>query len=384
MRNQKLSSQQGKASEAGFTLVELLIAAVIFTVVSGAAFSLFAKHQPIFNQQQNLAEVNIALRNAVAQMQLDVANAGANYYAGVNVPNYPVGVVVTNNVVASGGDCRSGTPLVYGANCFDALNLITADSATPPTNPSNGSGACTVTSGATMYLAPAGVAGYASAAAATGAAANFHSGDQILLVKNDGSQYTTVKLTAAGGTATVSGNRFVTLTHTATTTSGVTTGYNTAASGNDPYGMTTNVNSMLNEQYCPTDYVLRITPIQYSVDRTDPTNPVLIRTVAGTAQTLSQKTLATQIVGFKLGVSLFNNATDTDTTTYSFDASNYNNGSAVPYNYTLVRSVMVSLIGRTKPTTDPSYKFRNSFDSGAYEIQGVSLVVNPRNMSMSD
>jgi hypothetical protein len=45
---------------------------------------------------------------------------------------------------------------------------------------------------------------------------------------------------------------------------------------------------------------------------------------------------------------------------------------------------MISLIGRTKPTTDPSYKFRNSFDSGAYEIQGVSLVVNPRNMSMSD
>jgi prepilin-type N-terminal cleavage/methylation domain-containing protein len=384
MRKRKLSSQKGKASEAGFTLMELLIAVLIFTVVSGAAFSLFAKHQPIFNQQQNLAEVNIALRNAVAQMQLDVANAGANYYAAVNVPNYPVGVVVTNNVVVSGGDCRAGTPLVYGANCFDSLSIITADSTTLPTNPSNGSGACTVTSGTTLYLAPAGVAGYANAAAATAAAAKFLSGDQILLVKNDGSQYTTVKLTAAGGTATVAGNKFVTLTHTATTTSSGTTGYNSAASGNDPYGMTVNVNSMLNEQYCPTDYVLRITPIQYSVDRTDPTNPVLVRTVAGTAQTLSQKILATQIIGFKLGVSLFNNATDTDTTTYSFDASSYNNGSAVPYNYTLVRSLMVSLIGRTKPTTDPSYRFRNSFDSGAYEIQGVSLVINPRNMSMSD
>src|ERR1700676_4013941 len=142
MRNQRMFSRQEKVSEAGFTLVELLAAAVIFMVVSGAAFSLFAKHQPLFNQQQNLAEVNISLRNAVAQMKLDVANAGANYYAGVNVPNYPVGVVVTNNVVASGGDCRSGTPLVYGDNCFDSLNLITADSATPPTNPSNGSGAC--------------------------------------------------------------------------------------------------------------------------------------------------------------------------------------------------------------------------------------------------
>ena len=148
--------------------------------------------------------------------------------------------------------------------------------------------------------------------------------------------------------------------------------------------MTTNVNSMLNEQYCPTDYVLRITPIQYSVDLTDPSNPVLTRTVAGTTQTLSQKTLATNIIGFKLGVSLFNNTTDTDTTTYSFDASNYNNGSAVAYNYTLVRSLMISLIGRTTPSTDPNYVFRNSFDGGAYEIQGITTVINPRNMSMSD
>jgi len=52
----------------------------------------------------------------------------------------------------------------------------------------------------------------------------------------------------------------VTLTHTATTSttvSGTTyTGFNTAASGNDPYGMTTNVNSMIGEQYCPTDWAL--------------------------------------------------------------------------------------------------------------------------------
>jgi prepilin-type N-terminal cleavage/methylation domain-containing protein len=388
MQNHPLSGTRRNARESGFTLVELLIATAIFLIIGAATLQLFAQHQPIFNQQQNLAEVNIALRNAVAQMQLDIANAGANYYTGVNIPNYPVGVVVNNNVVASGGDCRSGTPLQYGTNCFDNISIITADSATAPTNPSNGSGGCAVASGTSLYLAPLGTSGYATSAAATTAAASYLNGDQILLLKNDGSQYTTVKLTAAGSTATVSGNKFVLLTHTATTSttvSGTTyTGFNTAASGNDPYNMTTNVNSLLNEQFCTTDYVLRITPIQYKVDLTDPTNPVLTRTVAGLTQTLSQKTLATQIIGFKIGVSLFNNTTDTDTTTYGFDASSYNNGSSVPYNYTLVRSVMVSLIGRTKPTTDPSYKFRNSFDSGAYEIQGVSVVINPRNMSMTD
>jgi prepilin-type N-terminal cleavage/methylation domain-containing protein len=368
MEKQKLSLQQGRIGQPGFTLVELLIAMALFLVITGAAFQLFAKHQPLFNQQQNLAEVNIALRNAVAQMQLDIANAGANYYTGVNIPNYPVGVVVKNNVVASGGDCRSGIPLTYGDNCFDSFSIITADSTTAPTNPSNGTGGCAVTSGATLYLTPAGSASYPSLAAATAAAANFIVGDQILLVKNDGSQYTTVKLTAPGGTATVSGNRFVTLTHGATsstTVSGTTyTGYNTTAGGNDIYGMTTNVNSMLGELYCSTDSVLRITPIQYTVDRTDPANPVLMRTVAGTTQTVSQRTLATQIIGFKVGASLFNNTTDTDTTTYSFDASSYNNGSPVPYNYTLIRSVMVSMIGRTKPVTDPTYVFRNSFDGG--------------------
>ena len=94
------------------------------------------------------------------------------------------------------------------------------------------------------------------------------------------------------------------------------------------------------------------------MDLTNPANPVLTRTVAGATQTLSQKTLATQIIGLKIGASLFNNTLDTDTTTYSFDSSSYNNGTAVPYNYTLVRSIMVSLIGRTAPTTDPNYVFR--------------------------
>lgn len=386
-------SANGKR-QSGFTLVELLLATAIFTIIAGATLSLFAQHQPIFNQQQNLAEVNIALRNAVAQMQLDIANAGANFYTGVNIPNYPVGVVVSNNVIASGGDCRSGTPLLYGANCFDSISIITADEATPPTNPSNGSGASVAMSTTTLYLSPPGSAGYATAAAATAAAAHYLSGDQILLVKQDGSQYSTVKLTAAGSTQTISGNILVKLVHTATTsctdttvTPNVTyTGCNTTASGNDPYGMTTHANTMLGETYSQTDFALRITPVQYAVDvTTDSSNPTLTRTVAGLSQTTAQKTLATQIIGMKIGVSLFNSTTDTDTTIYNFDASSYtNNGVAAGYNYTLVRSVMVSLIGRTTPTNSPAYVFRNTFDNGAYEIQGVSVVINPRNMSMTD
>jgi prepilin-type N-terminal cleavage/methylation domain-containing protein len=380
---------------AGFSLVELLVAVAMFTVVSASAFTLLAQHQPIFNQQQNLAEVNIALRNAVAQIELDVANAGANYYASVNIPNYPVGVVITNNVQSS-GDCRTGTPLVYSTNCFDQMAIITADINTLPTTPSNSAGACVSTKSAgtaTAYLAPTGspTIGYGPGAgglaAATAAAANYkyNSGtnpDQLLFVKNDGSLYTTSKLAAATTTATIGTNYYVKVTFGGTDTT--TPGLNTAS--NDPYGMSTHANSLLTDSFCSSsvDYVLRIVPITYKVDLTTPSNPTLLRTVAGQTQTIAQQTLATQIIGFKIGASLFNNVSDTDTTTYSFDASSYNNGSSVPYNFTLVRSVMISLIGRTNPNPDPNYVFQNSFDNGKYEIQGVSVVVNPRNMSMTD
>jgi prepilin-type N-terminal cleavage/methylation domain-containing protein len=87
MSNIPTALRPGGRGAAGFSMLELLIAMAIFTVISAAALSLFAAHQPLFNQQQNLAQVNIGLRNAVAQMQLDVANAGANYYPSDNIPN---------------------------------------------------------------------------------------------------------------------------------------------------------------------------------------------------------------------------------------------------------------------------------------------------------
>ena len=401
MRNQKRFREHA-AGSAGFTLVELLVAMAIFMVIGGAGIALLAQHQPIFNQQQNLAEVNIALRNAVAQMQIDIGNAGANYYPTVNIPNYPVGVVITNHPVATGGDCRtgSGTPKVYSTNCFDQMAIITADRNTLPAHPTTSTGACPMsTAGAgnvTVYLAKdnnGAAASYGSGAAgliaATTAAANYNynggtNPDQIFFVSNNGSKYTTAKLTAASTTGQIGGNYYVVLTIGGTSTS--TPGLNTVT--NDPYNMSTTDNGMLSDSYQCTDWVLRLTPILYKVDTsTDPNNPTLLRQVATLSQTTAQQTLATQVIGFKVGAVLFEGGTS-DSPTYCFDSSQYDTNCLSPasppsykYNYTVVRSVMVSLVGRTNPNPAPTYVFRNTFDGGPYEVQGVSVVINPRNMS---
>jgi hypothetical protein len=47
-----------------------------------------------------------------------------------------------------------------------------------------------------------------------------------------------------------------------------------------------------------------------------------------------------------------------------------------------IRSVRISLIGRTAPNPDGS--FQNSFDGGNYRVEAISVVVNPRNLSMND
>ena len=235
---------------AGFTLAELLIAVAMFTVFAGAAFSLMAQHQPLFNQQQGLAQLNISMRNAVAQMQVDVVNGGAGYYSGVNIPNWPVGVVITNNVVSSAGDCHTGT--TYGLTCFDSFTVIISDPNTTPVNALAGaSGSLPVTAGTclsnttvtssttTLYvLPPTGVT------AAT-YAGNFKSGDQILLVKGDGSKYTTTKLTANGGTSTVSGVTYVLLTHGLTAVGGTNT------TTDDQTGMSVNSSDLTTDTFVP-------------------------------------------------------------------------------------------------------------------------------------
>jgi hypothetical protein len=99
--------------------------------------------------------------------------------------------------------------------------------------------------------------------------------------------------------------------------------------------------------------------------------------------------LAQQVIGFKVGAILWNAACPSegitgagadDDSSYCYDSSTAGYSSQ----WTTIRSVQISLIGRTNPNPGASYTYRNSFDSGPYQIEGVMAVLNPRNMSMND
>jgi prepilin-type N-terminal cleavage/methylation domain-containing protein len=387
MRNLHSTQELRVTREAGFTLVELLIALLVFGTISAAAFSLVAQNAPIFTQQQNQAGLNIAMRNAVAQIQADMVNGGAGYYNGLNVPNWPVSVVINNNVVAPTGNCATGT--TYGTNCFDSFTVIASDPNTTAVNP------LADTSGAL----PTPPGPYACVAGSTNtgtdhdiyvlppASGGFQLYDQVLLVRSDASAYTTVRLTGVTN-VTVGGTAYVKLSHSSLTTAPTPGPVPPATAGgvnviaDDPTGMSVNSSDQTSATFCATDFVVRLIPIQYCVDTaTDPTNPTLRRIqLVGDATTPACSTgigLANQIIGFKVGATLTLGATDTST--YDFDARTFGTGSG--YDYTQIHSVMVSMIGRTTPNPDPSYTFQNSFDGGPYQIQGVSVVVNPRNMN---
>jgi prepilin-type N-terminal cleavage/methylation domain-containing protein len=353
MHIRELRSGRGnrRASDLGFTLVELLVAMAVFMVIGGAAISLVRAHIPLVSSQQNQAGLNMAMRNAVAQMQIDVVNAGTGYYQGVNIPAWPIGITISNS--APGTGCYNAASFTYGAGCFDTLNIIATDSSTPPSTPSDQGSNCVSTTSSTLFALPVGTT------TLNQLAASFHDGDQLLLVKSDGSQMTTTVLTSDGS---ISGGK-VQLQHNPTGANGINT------SANDPLNITQSGDSnKLGEQFCVGDWILKLSPITYSVDASDNTNPKLVRKQGGVTTTVSE-----QIIGFKAGASIWNGTSDN---TYSFDSSSYAN------DFTLIRSVRISVIGRTSP--DYNNKFRNTFDQGPYKVEAVSVVVNPRNLSMNE
>jgi prepilin-type N-terminal cleavage/methylation domain-containing protein len=356
-------------NDRGFTLLEMLIALAVFAVISAAVLSLFATDQPLFNRQQNLSSLNITIRNAISQLQLDVVNAGTGYYPGTDIPDWPVGVTISNSNPTSA--CNNSTTYTYSSTCFDTLNIISTDPNTPAARPDNGTfvaGDCAVTTASPIYVTPP------TGTTPAQLAADYQNGDELLLVNAGNSQMTAITLTAAPTTyptgASPKGVKLVFTANTAIPTPPTTAGTNTSAG--DALGITTVYNTKLATQFCTTDWIMRLLPVTYQVDTTTATNPKLVRKQAGVTSVVAE-----QVIGFKVGA-LARNTTDL-TTGYS-----YNSSTGYSNEWWFVRSLQVSLIARTTPVSDPTYVFRNGFDGGPYQIESAMTVINPRNLSLNN
>src|ERR1700756_4489289 len=104
----------------GFSLVELMVAMSVFLIVGGAVVALIRRHVPLFNTAQNQAGLNVTLRNAVAQLQMEVVNAGSSYSANNPMPFWPIGATITP--ATTPGACQATR--VYTTACFDQFSLI--------------------------------------------------------------------------------------------------------------------------------------------------------------------------------------------------------------------------------------------------------------------
>jgi len=372
---------------SGFTLIELMVAMTVFLVIGAAAMSLFKQHASLFNDQQYQIGLNVSLRNALAQMENDVVNAGTGWYnATNNVASWPIGVTISNNAAGGSGCHAAGSP-IYTSLCFDTLNIVVPDPSTPPGQ---------------VYVAP-GTPGCATPALTTSGAmtiapiapttigqltAGFTNGSQVLFIHvgTSGTLMTTAILTA---NATNSGGNAL-LAYGATNSDGTN-----SSTTNDKLNLTltTTVDSALipttlTDQFCSgTDWVVKVQQVQYSVDTgIDPAGPTLIRTVAG-----NKIPIASQIIGFKVGASTvtLNGSNTTSTAAYCYNSA-LSVAPCYDNQFNEIRSVRISIIGRTPPnlyTNSNVYSptlFTNSFDGQPYKIQALSIIVNPRNLSMND
>jgi prepilin-type N-terminal cleavage/methylation domain-containing protein len=384
-----------RRSTSGFTLIELMIAITVFLVIGGAAMSLFKQHAALFNDQQYQIGLNVSLRNALSQMENDVVNAGTGWYnAANNVASWPIGVKIVNNI-AGGAACHPAGTATYNAPCFDTLNLIVPDPTTPPGLVATGAGcaapATTGTSGAglggpvSMLISP--VAPTTQAQLLAG----FTAASKIIFI-HVGTSGTTMTTAVLSQNSVASGAN-VNLTFGATNPDGT----NPTGSTNDPLNLTT-VGSVdpglvpltLTNTFCSgTDWVVKIAPITYWVNTAVANNPTLTRTENGI-----DNAIASQIIGFKLGASSVTMNGASTAVIGSTGSYCYNAASPTPpcYNnqFDQIRSVRISLIGRTPPNlytnsnVNSATMFTNSFDGQSYKIQALSIIVNPRNLSMND
>jgi hypothetical protein len=387
----------------------MIVAMGIFILVGASALVLFSRSQTNAYMQQGMVGLNIGLRNATAQLQLDLANAGTAVYANYTLPPWPIGVTVVNNVVTAGTSCYNATTGTYGANCFDQLNILEANPNVVPLLFTDSTGAAglqntpATTGGVAYGQAP----GPVSLALLQATANNYSVGDQLLFLKSDGSKWTTVVLIQAPTVAYYNGQpvavqfNFDGTNSDGSNSTGTNFNYGSTTVPNDPLDITAcggvscpTTWTNFTDSFCGNDWIFKLAPVIYYVNSSNASDPQLIRIKGGTPAVVMD-----QVIGFKVGATIWNTIHSDitwGTSYYFYDASQYNISNPVnpvtglasspdsPFLFSLIRAVRVSLIGRSETSGDPAFTYTNAFDGGRYYVQGVAVIVSPRNLSMND
>ena len=378
-QNRSLRQQQWRKLVAGFSLIELMVAMSVFMIVGGAAIALIRRHMPLFNTAQNQTNLNITLRNAVAQLQMEVVNAGTGFAGATPTAFSPMGVTISK---ASNTGCKATA--TYVSTCFDSFTLISVDSNLPLLAPEGDpTGIPADTSQTTLYLTnPAGgtAAQYAAWALLLPPETElmFVQGGTDMPAGQPLISIVTVKAAVANAT-----NIQITTTSGTKNSNGCATGLaNGTPDPSDPLQDPLRIYDFaecgrFTSSFSPgLDYVVKlVNGATYSVDTSNPANPKLVRsTPAGT------DTIAEQIIGFTVGAWSSEKCPGCATGAiptpgYTTNPGDYGN------DWASIRSLQIQLVARATPNSDNVGTFQNSYDGGSYQVQGVSVVVNPRNLN---
>jgi hypothetical protein len=261
----------------------------------------------------------------------------------------------------------------------------------------------------------------------TSDAACYKKGDEVLVVRipanipaDIGQQFTCdvnndqfnfcMNVVSLSADATINGSGHVQFSH------------NPSGAGHDPLGIIytpsgqSNFTYALNNNFSSGAYIVNLgtgsSAVTYAV-MANPANandPQLVRCPGMTCTAANAQVVTDQVIGFKVGADLWNRdanaANGDDLANYVYNAGKYCSDSVVlslspftsvdctknppakydPYDFTLVRAVRISLIGRTQPYMDKTFTslVKNGFDNGPYLVQQAATVVDLRNLSNVD
>ncbi|MDR3762645.1 MAG: prepilin-type N-terminal cleavage/methylation domain-containing protein [Acidobacteriota bacterium] len=329
---------------AGFTLLELVVAIALFLVLGLAAVQLTQRSAGVSVGQQAQSALNLTIRNVAAQLQIDLMNAGTGYFPTYDIPGAPLGVTVATTSNAA----------------YDTVTILSFNSALV----AHPSAALDTTTGS-ITVTPISPATPSKLAAG-------YSGAELMIFSDTvnsetGRPYITtfpVK-SASAGTSTVTVTMTTANSLPTPSTGACTSGtWNTdplqiSTGGANDVGVDGNTYCYLLTTFDTTDWVLITQSITYSVNASNQ----LVRTANGVSAVI-----ADNILSFKVGAMIEGGST------FSYIPSSYS-----PRN---IRALRLSFLGSSTP--DPTNPFQNTLDGGHYRIEGASIMVNPRNLSLHD